>query len=126
MFSTAGNINLVCDVTANATQLCDASLIIQIPRFDRTVQTQKMSMEWPVSSDGLVIDLVTPLTHAAGRHIRGGRLFRSGAILELDHIRTSLGYSLNCQLRPLGTYRCLSLRLTPAISGRWSRSVIVV
>ncbi|KAG7005163.1 hypothetical protein G7Y79_00021g050300 [Physcia stellaris] len=47
MFSTAGNINLVCDVTANATQLCDASLIIQIPRFDRTVQTQKMSMEWP-------------------------------------------------------------------------------
>ena len=71
-----------------------ASLIIQIPRFDRTVQTQKMSMEWPVSSDNLFPDLATPLTYDGGCHIRGGRLFRSGPILELDHLRTSLGYSL--------------------------------
>ncbi|KAL8993492.1 MAG: hypothetical protein Q9169_006298 [Polycauliona sp. 2 TL-2023] len=49
VFSTAGNLNLVCDVSKNTTQLCYASLIIQIPRFDRTVQTQKMSMQWPVS-----------------------------------------------------------------------------
>ncbi|KAI4209768.1 MAG: hypothetical protein LQ349_009525 [Xanthoria aureola] len=48
-FSTTENLNLVCDVTKNATKLCFASLIIQIPRFDRTVQTEKMSMQWPVS-----------------------------------------------------------------------------
>lgn len=48
-FSTAENLNLVCDVTKNATELCHASLIIQIPRFDRTVQTEKMSMQWPMS-----------------------------------------------------------------------------
>lgn len=124
MFSTAGNINLVCDVTANSTQLCVTSLIIQIPRFDRTVQTQKMSMEWPVGSDYLVIDRGTLLTYAGGRHIRGGRLFRSGAILELDHIGTSLGYSLKCQLQRLCTYTRLHLRITLDISGRWSRSIL--
>lgn len=52
--STTDNLNLVCDVTKNATQLCYASLIIQIPRFDRTVLTEKMSMQWPVSRNPVV------------------------------------------------------------------------
>ncbi|KAL8772480.1 MAG: hypothetical protein Q9209_002432 [Squamulea sp. 1 TL-2023] len=45
-YSTVDNLDLACDVTKNTTQLCCASLIMTIPRFARTVQTQETSMHW--------------------------------------------------------------------------------
>lgn len=49
MFFTAGNVNIVRDVTKNATKLFHASLVVQIPGIDRTTETLKMSMQWPKS-----------------------------------------------------------------------------
>ncbi|OCL11260.1 hypothetical protein AOQ84DRAFT_336188 [Glonium stellatum] len=45
--STTPNINLVCDVSEDDIALCHTSLVIQIPRFDRSVNKQQMSMTWP-------------------------------------------------------------------------------
>ncbi|KAF2102122.1 hypothetical protein NA57DRAFT_73559 [Rhizodiscina lignyota] len=50
LLSAVSNLNLLCDVTNTTGEyvgLCHTSLIIQVPRSERTVQIQKMSMEWP-------------------------------------------------------------------------------
>jgi len=50
VFSTCANIGLICDVSQNSTEECHSSLVMQIPRFDRTIIAKTMSMSWPVSN----------------------------------------------------------------------------
>lgn len=50
IFSTCANTGLICGVTQNSTEKCYSSLVMQIPRFDRTIIAKTMSMSWPVSN----------------------------------------------------------------------------
>jgi hypothetical protein len=50
VFSTCANIGLICDVSQNSTEKCYSSLVMQIPRFDRTIIAKTMSMSWAVSN----------------------------------------------------------------------------
>ena len=42
-------MNLVCDVNDVKAYPCHITLFIQIPTFDRTIVSQRMSMSWTVS-----------------------------------------------------------------------------
>jgi hypothetical protein len=42
-------MDLICDLTQNSTEKCYSSLVMQIPRFDRTILAKTMSMDWAVS-----------------------------------------------------------------------------
>lgn len=87
--STSPNLNLVCDVSKNETQLCHVSLIIGVSGFQRTIIQKKMAMQWTVSYS-IKLESFVGTDQATGRCSRSRRLFCFRAIPELDTVWPSL------------------------------------